>query len=179
MTGVYQIWLSDKHYYGGRATDFAARMGKHIHLLRHNKHANKHMQSVFNIHRKFEPELIIECSVEASKAYEQAWIDTHFGLEGCLNISNSNAGGSPRGVKKKYTKRSPEGCKNMSRHGKRGPQKQSTIDKRVATQLHNKLVRASAPAWGKRTATSPLSPSVDTGSASSITEIQPYLVLHT
>jgi hypothetical protein len=146
-------------------------MGKHIHLLRHNKHPNKYMQSVFNIHGKFEPELIIECSVEASKAYEQAWIDTHFGFEGCLNISNSSAGGSPRGVKKKYTKRSPEGCKNMSRRGERGPQKQSTIDKRLATQLHNRLVRASAPARNDRTETSPIVSTVDTGPAQPTTEI--------
>jgi hypothetical protein len=93
--GLYVIWLSDTHYYGGRAVSFLARWRRHLRRLRRGDHPNAHMQSVFNLHGRFDPEIITSCSGhEAQVEVEQAWLDEHYGKTGCLNMNPYTHGGN-------------------------------------------------------------------------------------
>jgi hypothetical protein len=89
--GVYIIWLSDTHYYGGRSKNVFSRWQRHHGLLKKNQHPNAYMQAVFNKYGgRFEPELVAEVAdPDELTRMEQAWIDQHFGRPGCLNISTS------------------------------------------------------------------------------------------
>jgi group I intron endonuclease len=89
VIGIYQIWLSDTHYYGGRTTNTNRRWRNHLNDLKNGCHKNKWMQSVFNKYGRFEPEIVIECDADLLRAYEQDWLDTNVGCEGCVNISKS------------------------------------------------------------------------------------------
>lgn len=106
--GLYIIWFSDTHFYGGRAKNFQDRWRRHLEFLQRGKHPNRHMQSAFNLHGKFEPKpiLFIEVFNEQVSA-EQEWLDKNFGTEGCLNLSPSAKGMS--GFKHR-----PESIKKMS-----------------------------------------------------------------
>lgn len=89
--GLYIIWLSDTHYYGGRAVDFRQRWARHLRELRRGTHKNPHMQAVYNLYGRFEPCVlsVIQTKDEAQPA-EQMWLDQNFGLPGCLNLSRSS-----------------------------------------------------------------------------------------
>ena len=88
--GLYVIWLSDTHYYGGRAKSFRGRWRRHLRHLRRGGHTNPHMQAVFNQHGRFEPEVITVCPLGEQEGVEQAWLDEHYGKTGCLNLSLSS-----------------------------------------------------------------------------------------
>jgi hypothetical protein len=86
--GLYIIYLSDKHYYGGRAVNFRARWRRHLTALEKNAHGNPYLQAVFNKHHRFDPEIIeiIDTLPEMISA-EGLWLQKHFGRPGCLNLS--------------------------------------------------------------------------------------------
>jgi len=50
--GMYVIWLSDTHYYGGRAVNFKVRWRTHETLFRKGVHTNHHAQAVYDPHRR-------------------------------------------------------------------------------------------------------------------------------
>lgn len=97
--GLYIIWFSDTHYYGGRTKDYKGRWCRHLYNLRRGKHVNRHMQSVFNKHgQRFEPEVITDFVTEAEQVEaEQRWLDIHHGQNGCVNLSKSADSGMMRG----------------------------------------------------------------------------------
>lgn len=86
--GLYVIWLSDTHYYGGRTKNFRVRWNQHLKGLHRGDHCNPHMQAVFDQHGRFEPRVLESLEEEQAAAAEQAWLDEHFGKPGCVNLSN-------------------------------------------------------------------------------------------
>jgi group I intron endonuclease len=87
--GIYIVWLSDKHYYGGRAVEFRARWRRHLTKLEQGKHPNPYMQAVFNKHHRFSPEVLEIVPPDQQWHAEEKWLAKHFGHEGCLNLSRS------------------------------------------------------------------------------------------
>jgi len=87
--GIYVVWLSDSHYYGGRAINFRARWRRHLTQLEQGKHLNKHMQAVFNKYREFSPEILSVLPLKEQIQAEEAWLAEHFGKKDCLNLSRS------------------------------------------------------------------------------------------
>ena len=93
--GVYIIRFSDTHYYVGRASNFKVRWSKHLLELRRGDHPNPHMAAVYAIHHRFDPEVLVVLpseDAEAMRAEEQALLNSHFGLPGCLNLSRAAEG---------------------------------------------------------------------------------------
>jgi hypothetical protein len=85
--GLYVIYLSDTHYYGGRAVDFAGRWRRHLRDLEGGGH-NPYMQNVFNLHGRFDPiVLAVLATIKEQVVAEQRWLDEHFGGTGCVNLS--------------------------------------------------------------------------------------------
>jgi len=91
--GLYVIWLSDRHYYGGRTGSFHRRWADHLRALRDGAHDNRFMQRVFS-GQTFRPEAIhgIEETSDQIEA-EQSWLDENFGRPGCMNLTSSALGG--------------------------------------------------------------------------------------
>jgi hypothetical protein len=93
--GLYIIWLSDTHYYGGRARSFRVRWRRHLRSLRRGTHSNPHMQAVFNRYGRFEPKvLVLSRSLDTQIEIEQEWLDRNHGKTGCLNLSPCAHGGN-------------------------------------------------------------------------------------
>lgn len=105
--GIYLIWLSDTHYYGGRARFFRKRWRSHLRDLKAGKHENPRMQAVFDKHGRFDPEIVSVLLPHEQREAEQVWLDTHFRQPGCVNLSPFAKGGCEN--------RSPETRAKMSR----------------------------------------------------------------
>lgn len=91
--GIYIIRLSDTHYYGGRAKRFKIRWAEHLRRLQQGSHRNHHMQAVFNLHGRFEPEVVMALEPDVDQTVlEQVWLDRHFGQPGCVNVSKDAKG---------------------------------------------------------------------------------------
>lgn len=88
LGGIYLIWLSETHFYGGRAKQFKGRWRRHLTALERGTHSNAYMQSVFNKHRQFETEIlqVLPTIPDQIKA-EQQWLKDNFGSPGCVNLS--------------------------------------------------------------------------------------------
>jgi hypothetical protein len=92
--GLYVLWLSDEHYYGGRTRRFRARWREHLKLLSEGTHENVRMQAVFDLNARFHPTILSRITDSSQrKVVEQAWIDENFRKPGCLNLSHSSEGG--------------------------------------------------------------------------------------
>ena len=158
LCGLYLIRLSDTHYYGGRSEDVARRWRKHLRDLNRGCHDNSRMQAVFNLHGRFEPELIVEAPAGvALEAIEQQWLDENFRQPGCVNLSRSADGGMMRGRRhseetrqkmsltrkgKPGVKPSPETRAKMSESGKnRAPMSAETLRK-VRAHRHTDETKA-------------------------------------
>jgi len=104
--GLYIIWLSDTHYYGGRAKKFLSRWSRHLRWLKNGDHPNQHMQNVYNKFGRFEPIILtaIECP-DTRLASEQFWLDRHVGKPGCVNISKYADGKMHGSLHSEETKR--------------------------------------------------------------------------
>lgn len=108
LGGIYLIWLSDTHYYGGRSKRIHNRCANHRAALRKGTHGNRHCQNVWNANGVFRYEVLHRAaSLEEQMLLEQAWLDENVGKPGCLNKSRKSEGnsGNPH---------SPEGKKNIS-----------------------------------------------------------------
>jgi len=90
--GLYIIWLSDKHYYGGRSCNFSSRWRCHKRQLLNGNHPNPHAQAVFNREGRFEPRALELLPEEEHRAAEKHWLDENVGRPGCVNISRSSEG---------------------------------------------------------------------------------------
>ena len=99
--GLYRLNLSDTHYYVGRSANFRSRWQGHLRDLCKGTHCNSHMQRVYDLHHRFNPEIILKIpSPEARADGEQVLLNEHFGRRGCVNLSKNayNHGpGWPRG----------------------------------------------------------------------------------
>lgn len=102
-TGVYQIWLGD-YYYFGSAEDCDDRcLKEHLSALKCGTHRNKKMQNVFDKYQTFEYQIVVECDDrDTAYAWEQGFIDTHIGLQKCLNL-NASAAKPPGFAGKKHS----------------------------------------------------------------------------
>lgn len=98
MGGLYIIWLSDQHFYGGRTSDFRIRWDAHLNALRAGRHHNERMQRVFQKYGRFDP-VVLEEIDEDLLAAEQRWLDENFEKPGCLNLSRWADRGANRGRK--------------------------------------------------------------------------------
>lgn len=88
MIGVYE-WLNkatNKSYIGS-SLNLTQRKGKHLCLLRANKHTNKHLQSAFNKYgeHSFEFRIVQETTKTELREVEQFWIDFY-------NATNDSVG---------------------------------------------------------------------------------------
>jgi hypothetical protein len=92
--GLYIIWLSETHYYGGRTTSFKRRWRGHLQHLLAGDHGNAHMQNVFNKHGVFRPEVLKHLKKSAQVEVEQEWLDANFRKTGCVNLSPHATGGN-------------------------------------------------------------------------------------
>lgn len=98
--GVYKLWLSDTHYYGGRAKYIVGRVCAHRSQLSRGIHANPYLQRVWNKHRILRHEVVsIHGTEDEQIEAEQKWLDENIGKPGCMNM-NTEAFGSPWGVKR-------------------------------------------------------------------------------
>lgn len=91
--GIYVIRLSDTHYYGGRTGNFRVRWASHLRELREGRHNNRRMQRVFDLHGRFEPEVVEVIAPRECPDAEQAWLDANFRKPGCVNLVSSSRGG--------------------------------------------------------------------------------------
>ena len=129
--GLYIIWLSDTHFYGGRATNFKGRWGKHLRSLEEGKHVNSHAQHTFNLHHRFEAKILEVIPDKGQRVLtEQIWLDEYWGKPGCLNISKRADGG---GHSEETRKKMSETRKGM-RHTEESKKKQSALKKLWHTQ---------------------------------------------
>ena len=110
--GLYLVWLSDSHYYGGRTTCYKRRWATHLRDLKRGKHENTRMQNTYNKYGVFRAEAVGVGDRDLVEA-EQEWLDEHFRTAGCMNISKSAAGGC--------TSRSEETRRRMSETRKSRP----------------------------------------------------------
>ena len=85
--GLYIVWVSDTHYYGGRTKCFEGRWAEHLRLLKAGRHGNPRMQNVFNIHGRFEPEIVLRLEPGSQIEAERAWLLENHRKPGCLNLS--------------------------------------------------------------------------------------------
>jgi hypothetical protein len=90
--GLYLIWLSDTHYYGGRTSDYRRRWATHLRDLKRGTHENTRMQNTYDKYGVFRAEAVGVGDRDLVEA-EQEWLDKHFRTAGCMNISKSAAGG--------------------------------------------------------------------------------------
>ena len=88
--GIYLIRLSDTHYYGGRTGNFRVRWASHLRELREGRHNNRRMQRVFDLHGRFEPEVVEVIAPRECPDAEQAWLDANFRKPGCVNLVSSS-----------------------------------------------------------------------------------------
>ena len=87
MTGVYQIFIEDYCYWGS-SKDCESRCADHLKDLERGKHCNNKMQNIFNKYKTFDFQIIVACDDrDVAYLYEQDYIDTHFGLDKCMNLS--------------------------------------------------------------------------------------------
>lgn len=125
--GLYLLWLSDSHYYGGRARCFNERWQGHLKALRQGRHCNLWMQRLYNIHGMFEPEVCLELPTGGDhQAAEQAWIDENYGKPGCVNLSRAADGGAMTG--RRHT---TEARAKMSASRKGKPTKAPSLETRA------------------------------------------------
>jgi len=163
MIGVYQIWLGD-YYYIGSSGDCEARCKQHLRALQNGDACNRKMQAVFNKYQQFDYQIVIECdSRDAAYSYEQDFIDTHFGLQKCLNLSNkATSPGTFRTTEHKQNiskslkglERSPQHCENISKSkkGKQAPNKgvpASDMQKKKQSGKMKALPKLQCPHCGK------------------------------
>ena len=107
MNGVYEIWIGEYYYYGS-SIECIKRSRVHLRSLKNGNHVNKKMQNVYNKYKKFEFKIIIECKDrDTAYLYEQEFINTHFGLDKCLNL-NSIASKPPSNKGKKLSNETKE-----------------------------------------------------------------------
>lgn len=122
MTGVYQIWIGDYYYFGSTGDFNNRRHHGHLLPLQRGNHSNKKMQNAFNKHKTFRFDIIIECdSRDAAYAYEQDYIDTHFGLDKCLNL-NPDASKPPSTKGLTFSEETKQRMSAAFKGLKRGPQ---------------------------------------------------------
>jgi hypothetical protein len=129
--GLYIIWLSDTHYYGGRTKSFADRWGQHLAELQRGSHGNPRMQNVWNKYRRFEPQALKTCATREDRvAFEQAWLDKHFCKPDCVNLANHAHGGA-------FTDWTPEMLQRMSEAQTGKVRSKASIRKQVESWRQN------------------------------------------
>ncbi len=95
--GIYVIRLSPTHYYGGRTVCFRGRWRGHLRALEAGTHENRRMQAVYDIHKQFEPEVVIPRTEGLDlKEAEQRWLDENYGKTGCVNLIPTSDGGGEK-----------------------------------------------------------------------------------
>ena len=94
MIGIYKIENTTNHkVYIGQSVNIEGRWAKHLTLLQHNKHGNKHLQSAWNKYGSgsFVFSVLEECCVEQLTEREQYYIDLYGGLNSSNNYNNRDA----------------------------------------------------------------------------------------
>lgn len=154
--GIYVIRLSDTHYYGGRTKHFQTRWQVHQKMLKAGTHFNRHMQSVFDLHGRFEPDVVCALPVEEQREAEKVWLDANVGKPGCLNKSMSADGVHPGYKHSKETCakhrrpiHTPESKEKCRLAGLRRKPKVVTDEDRARLSAHMKRAWVRAKATGK------------------------------
>jgi len=91
--GLYIIWLSDTHYYGGRTRSYTRRWRSHLRQLQAGTHDNARMQNTFNKYGQFRPEVLCKLKPSEHQEAEQEWLDANYRTAGCVNLSPYACGG--------------------------------------------------------------------------------------
>ena len=133
-SGLYVIWLSDRHYYGGRTGDFRKRWATHLKALRAGCHGNAYMQNVFNLYGEFRPEILFVIDSEEKQVEaERKWLNENFESEGCVNLSSNAEGGGGRN-------------QEPWSHSEKSRAEISAANRNRPQELKDRLVRAAAQA---------------------------------
>lgn len=93
ISGIYCIKnLKNSKCYIGLSVDISHRWNSHRHLLRHNKHINKHLQNAWNKYgeNNFEFSILEKCPSDKLPQKEMYWIEK---LNTFKNGYNSSIGG--------------------------------------------------------------------------------------
>ena len=184
MTGVVYSIMNTRNgkRYIGSTTDAVGRWKNHSNTLRRGDHHNCHLQSAYRKYGPdaFEYEVLMVCDADMRHAFEEMAFGI-FRHSGLYNVKSTATGGDHR----KGTKHSESAKAKISEAAKKQDWTQHTIamiewqanrspdmeaERRRKISEKMKLVRARAPAWGKRTATSPLTLTEDTRTAQPLTE---------
>lgn len=87
QSGIYRIGLGGGWFYGGSSKDLAKRERQHLSNLRSLWHHSPKVQAIWSKYQVFEFVILELCPESDLLIREQAWLDTHFGTEGCANLS--------------------------------------------------------------------------------------------
>ncbi len=96
---VYKLTHNDTGmYYIGSTINLKKRLKMHTDRLKHGRHINSNMQTLFDADGRKFLEMFSVSSVDCSdlddaRAYEQGLLDKHVGKKRCLNISKTACGG--------------------------------------------------------------------------------------
>lgn len=87
--GVYQINIG-KYFYIGSSYDLNKRKAVHLRDLRKGKHHNIRLLRTFQKHPdKFEFFVLAFAPIEDIRSLEQKYLDIHFGMRNCMNLSHN------------------------------------------------------------------------------------------
>lgn len=84
--GIYRITIGDKYYYG-QSSRLKKRTNEHRSYLNRGCHPNKFMQAAYDKYQDYKYEIILYCDEDNLDMYEQKFLDEHYGLEDCMNLS--------------------------------------------------------------------------------------------
>ena len=100
VVGIYCLLNTDNNKrYIGLSTDIYTRINKHISLLRHNKHQNKHLQAAYNKGYNFEVILLEKCKVEVLDTLEVEYMNKYNVLNPEFGYNLADGGGRGNGLK--------------------------------------------------------------------------------
>lgn len=90
--GIYALSFNDYNsIYIGQSVNIEQRTGKHISLLKHNKHYNGKLQNMFNEHGAPTVDIIEICSIPELTQKENFWINEFDTFKNGLNLRAEEA----------------------------------------------------------------------------------------
>lgn len=99
--GVYEVWCGP-YFYQGSSKNIPRRWRDHRNALKNGKHTNPKFQAAYNKYGWTDSGVLVECEEHTLTVWEQAYLDTNWGDEKFLNLSE--VAGRPASMKgKKHT----------------------------------------------------------------------------
>lgn len=122
--GVYEIWIGS-YFYQGSSQDVDRRIKQHKDCLEGNRHSNKKMQNVFNKHKSFDWQLLVECDKGLEQKYEDDYIQSNWDDKHYLNLKPSGFSGGQHRKGAKHSDESKELIRNKAKSQNRNKHKEA------------------------------------------------------